>query len=906
MVDRTVRWFQDISREDVAEVGGKAANLGELTQAGIPVPPGFVLTTDAYRRFVETAGIRERLLEAVRGLDTEETEAADRASADVGALFAGAEIPDDLRRDLLSARAELGGTPVAVRSSATAEDLEDASFAGQQETYLHVTGDDALLRAVRDCWASLWSARALAYRARRGIDPNEMALAVVVQEMVPADSAGVMFTANPQNGRRSETLISAAWGLGEAVVSGQVDTDDLVIDTLRRRVASRSTADKTVMVVPAAGTGRTSGADGSGSDGTGSDGTGSDGGTRTVPVGPGERRAPVLDDDAALDLAAWGTRITDHYGAPQDVEWARAGTGFVITQARPIVALPAPAGPAPTSWPVPRRRAGYFRASIVEQMPDPLTPLFADLTASHVIEQMVATVTDASGSSVFREKGVEFTTINGYAYYGYTNAAMVGMTARSGLLVPRLLRGGVGGPRYWRTTALPRYRRVVEEESSTEVGAADAAALLASAERLVAAGFAYYTAVQTVIPPVVIAESALAAFCRRVARPGDPRPETLLFGFESEPIRAEQSLFDLAAWVRGHEALARALESAQTVPQQRPDEVDEEVWAQWRERFAAHLSAHGHATYTLDLAQPVAADTPELLWDVLRMYLRGEGTDPQARREKAARAREEGAERIAAHLAGPLRRVFARLLRRAQELAPAREDALAGIGLGWPAARRALREFGRRLVAAGVIVQVDDVFWLRRDELEDLAGALDAGADVLPTRAGIVEDRRVTWRGQKLATPPQLLPERSLWHGFDRWMPSVGEGGSGGESGGGGEDRGVLLTGIGGSGGSVTAPVHVLGGPEEFRDFRPGEILVAAITTPAWTPLFAMAAGVITDVGGPLSHSSIVAREYGIPAVLGTGTATRRLRTGQRVTIDGSAGTVRAMGDAEEGDGERP
>lgn len=152
------------------------------------------------------------------------------------------------------------------------------------------------------------------------------------------------------------------------------------------------------------------------------------------------------------------------------------------------------------------------------------------------------------------------------------------------------------------------------------------------------------------------------------------------------------------------------------------------------------------------------------------------------------------------------------------------------------------------------------------------------------------------WRGQKLATPPQLLPQRSVWRAFDRFMPSAGEGGDG-----------EVLTGIGGSGGTVTATVRVLSGPEQFRDFRPGEILVAAITTPAWTPLFAMAAGVVTDVGGPLSHSSIVAREYGIPAVLGTGTATRRLRTGQRVTLDGSAGTVRLAeeedyGDEHEGD----
>lgn len=861
-----VRQFQDIGRDDIAEVGGKAANLGELARAGLPVPPGFVLTTAAYRRFVEVAGIQERLLELVRDLDPEDTEAADNASQAVSALFAGTEIPDDLRHELLTARAALGGTPVAVRSSATAEDLEDASFAGQQETFLHVVGEADLLEAVRGCWASLWSARALAYRARRGIDPADVALAVVIQEMAPADAAGVLFTADPATGRRTETVISAAWGLGEAVVSGMVDTDDLVVDTVRGRVLSRTTADKTVMVVPA------------------------EHGTETIPVPPERRRSPVLSDEQALDLARWGTRIAAHYGSPQDVEWALVGTGFVITQARPVVALPTPAGPAPESWEVPHRRAGYFRASIVEQMPDPLTPLFADLTAAHVIEAMIATITDASGrDDVFTDRGVEFVTINGYAYYCYANTAMAAVSAKSLLLVPRLLGKGIGGPQYWRETAMPQYRRVVEQETADDVAHRPAGELLASAERLVTAGFAYYTSVQTVIPPVVIAESVYTAFCRRVARPGDPSPETLLFGYDSAPIRAEESLYDLARWAREDDPLAQALTASESVLEQRPDGVDEGTWRQWRERFAAHLAEHGHAIYTLDLVQPVAADTPELLWDVLRMYLRGEGTDPRSRRAAAARAREEGAARIRAHLRRPLRRVFDRQLRRAQELTPIREDALAGVGLGWPAARRALRELGRRLTAAGAIEAADDVFWLRREELVDLSARLDDGTAQLTTRAGLVEERRVIWRGQKLVTPPQLLPQRSVWRAFDRFMPSAGDG--------------EELTGIGGSGGTVTATVRVLSGPEQFRDFRPGEILVAAITTPAWTPLFAMAAGVVTDVGGPLSHSSIVAREYGIPAVLGTGTATRRLRTGQRVTVDGSAGTVRLTDEEDYGDG---
>lgn len=338
-----VRQFQDIGRDDIAEVGGKAANLGELARAGLPVPPGFVLTTAAYRRFVEVAGIQERLLELVRDLDPEDTEAADNASQAVSALFAGTEIPDDLCHELLTARAALGGTPVAVRSSATAEDLEDASFAGQQETFLHVVGEADLLEAVRGCWASLWSARALAYRARRGIDPADVALAVVIQEMAPADAAGVLFTADPATGRRTETVISAAWGLGEAVVSGMVDTDDLVVDTVRGRVLSRTTADKTVMVVPA------------------------EHGTETIPVPPERRRSPVLSDEQALDLARWGTRIAAHYGSPQDVEWALVGTGSSSPRlalswpCRPRPGPPPRAGRCPIGAPVTSGRASSSR-----------------------------------------------------------------------------------------------------------------------------------------------------------------------------------------------------------------------------------------------------------------------------------------------------------------------------------------------------------------------------------------------------------------------------------------------------------------------------------------------------------------------------------------------------------------
>ena len=221
---RYLRQLAEIGRGDIAVAGGKGANLGELVRAGLPVPPGFVLTTDAYRAYVAATGIDERVRSGegrIRDLFT-------------------APVPDDIAGELLAARKELGAA-VAVRSSATAEDLADASFAGQQDTFLDVRGDDALLAAVRDCWASLWTERAVDYRSRRGIDPAEVALAVVVQEMADADAAGVMFTANPTTGRRDEVVVAAAWGLGEAVVSGAVTTDDAVVEKASGRVRSRAT-----------------------------------------------------------------------------------------------------------------------------------------------------------------------------------------------------------------------------------------------------------------------------------------------------------------------------------------------------------------------------------------------------------------------------------------------------------------------------------------------------------------------------------------------------------------------------------------------------------------------------------------------------------------------------------------
>ncbi|MFE4228697.1 PEP/pyruvate-binding domain-containing protein [Arthrobacter sp. NPDC056886] len=871
--------FADVGHGDVEVAGGKGVGLGGLTQAGLPVPPGFVLSTAAYTDFVAAnhleAGIRELAALAPLAAPQDYEDASKR----IRALFSGGTMPAVIAAELGDAYGRLGNgdSAVAVRSSATAEDLASASFAGQQETYLNVCGVDALVEAVTDCWASLWTARAMAYRAREGIGPDAVSLAVVVQQMVEAEAAGVMFTANPANGRRDQIVISAAWGLGESVVSGTVTTDDVVVEAATGWVLSRRTADKEVMTVYA------------------------DHGTREQPVPATRRRQPVLDNQAAAALAGYGTRIADHFGVPQDIEWARAGGEFFILQSRPITALPEPSADTPDVWTVPYPKGMYFRASIVEQLPDPLSPLFADLIDGSVARSLRALMAEAVGKNVIRDDDVGLPTINGYAYYYYRTSGMWRMMGKSLTAVRALARGkahmGVAG---WREFSHPRYEQAIKDWSATPVEELSGEKLFEGVQALLDAGTVYYTAVQSIIPIAATSEISFRAYYDRfVRRDGDPPAQTFLLGYDSEPIRAEKSLYDLAAWAREVPGLAPAVVNEPTaalaeaqhsgIP---PAGMDQALWQQWHPRFRDHLDRFGHAVYNLDFVSPLPADDPSTLLETVKFYLRGQGNDPHERQRLSAERRENQTNQAITRL-GPKRKApFLRLLRWAQNAAPIREDALADVGLAWPLLRRMLLELGRRLVDSAVIAEPADVFWLRRQELQSAVefglAAQGASAAVAitgaerPVRADAVEERKMLWRGQAKAAAPQLLP-RSRWMegAFGKMMPAGSQ-----------DQLGNIIKGVGASAGRVTAPARVLRGPQDFALMVPGDVLVARITTPAWTSLFAMASAVVTDVGGPLSHSSIVAREYGIPAVLGTGVATQRLTSGQRIRVDGDAGTV--------------
>jgi pyruvate,water dikinase len=830
-------------------VGGKGASLARLAAARLPVPDGFHLTTRAYRRFVQENRLAGLIVEAAGEARSDDPSSLDHAAERIRTLFVRGMVPEDVAKAIRTAYDALGHGTVAVRSSATAEDLPELSFAGQQETFLNVQGAANVLEAVKGCWASLWSARALAYRARQGLGPDELALAVVVQRLVPADAAGVMFTADPVSGTRDRIVINAAWGLGEAIVGGLVTPDTFVVDKASGAVRSRTIAEKAVLTVP---TGR---------------------GTREEPVPAGWRKQPALRATQVAELARLGRRIEALYGQPMDVEWALAKGRLAVLQARPITALPD--APPSLTWDLPRRGGRYARSSVIELLPDPLSPLFASLALPIWSEAMRALMGEL-GFPI--DCSMTLVTINDYAYYDLT--ALTRQSVRVLFAFPKVVVHA--WPRIlhararWAERARPGYARVVEERERCDPATTPTRELIDGVRAIVHAAAEHYLAIQSGILPAAYTSELLLtqAYDRFVRRPGDPPAMTLLLGFDSTPIRAEKSLYDLAQWVRAQ-----------------PTREEYERWPELQTRLAEHLARFGHTVFDLDFAKPLPADDPPLALESLKHALDGSARDPHARQAALAEAREEATRAVLARLQGWRLRQFTRLLRWAQSLAPAREDALADVGLGWPLVRRLLREVGRRLVAAGVLAEVDDVFWLMRHELNATVRDLETPGN-RPDYTSLVARRRARWERERAVTPPSTLPIEGgarFW-GFDwsSWMPAQT-----------GQAEGPTIRGQAGSPGRVRGTARVIHGPHEFGQMHRGDILVAKITTPAWTPLFALASGVVTDVGGPLSHSSIVAREYQIPAVLGAGVATARIRDGQEIVVDGDAGVVELLGSAQ-------
>lgn len=855
----------DDPRATLEMVGGKGASLSRMLNANFPCPDGFHITVRAYQLFVESNDILTFIVNSLDQIGLSDTEGLDAASRAIQERFDKGNIPEDIAQAISSTYMQLmgPGISIAVRSSATAEDLPEASFAGQQSTYLNIGSLEGLLVAVKKCWASLWTARAISYRARQGITPQSVALAIVVQQMVPADAAGILFTANPVDGNRDQILINASWGLGEAVVGGFVTPDTIAVEKSSGKLLDYTVAEKKVETVPV------------------------DGGTVEIPV-PAERRlTPVLHKSEIKRLAELGLQIEEFYQLPMDIEWALSGGEVSILQARPITALPDTNQETFEGWDLPAGAYAAMRNNIVELMADPLTPLFKTLGLTAVNRSMSKLLTGFLGSQDVMP-GELIIPVNEYAYYNGSVRFIPIM--KIVLDTPGIMRRMFSGAvERWTAIGRPKYIQTVDHWSTFDWKTMGSLELLEAVDQLTEAAVdAYGSLVSGVIPAAWITEALFTFVYRFLKSANDPPAATFLMGFDSLPIQSEKSLFDIAAWIQENASLAGYLERTpadslvldlQCINP--PAEINESIWQEWRALFQEHLDRFGHMIYNLDFGNPVPADDPTPLLEALKLFARGNGSDPYQRQNATAERREQAVEGMKNRLHGYRLRIFEKNLERAQRYAPLREDGLADVGLSYPLVRQMLAEVGRRLTSGGALEHAGDIYWLEQEEIIRQVEKSERN-EHLDKLAAIVNQRRARWETANKLTPPMMLPQLKLF-GFDLMSLKAGRKTRGGAD---------SLKGVGASPGVITAPASVLNGPEDFSKMETGNVLVASMTTPAWTPLFARACAVVTDIGGPLSHGSIVAREYGIPAVLGTESATKHICDGQQITVDGNKGIV--------------
>ncbi|HYG56926.1 MAG TPA: PEP/pyruvate-binding domain-containing protein, partial [Symbiobacteriaceae bacterium] len=741
--------------------------------------------------------------------------------------------------------------------SATAEDLPDASFAGQQETYLNIVGAQQVVEACRRCWSSLWTGRALSYRVKNAIAPGDVALAVVVQRLVAAEVAGVLFTANPVSGRRDQMVIDGAWGLGEAVVSGIVTPDHWVADGTTGATLERQVSAKAVMTVRTAG------------------------GTETVSVPADLQEQPVLNAEQVADLVRLGREAAAYFKAPQDLEWAVAGGQLYLLQSRPITTL------FPLPEPAPPPEAGlrlYVFAGAFQGVMEPITPAGIDAvrTGLYAVPRTLGLNVAPNWFTVAAMRPYPDLTgvvrsgpfggkLEGNLLDSATQRALQDLVDREPRLQPAASGGG----------GLP-VRQIRKGLLLTVLGRVLAAAVNpAGARRRVLEGLeAYMRSLEeqsrslTAVPErVAFVRRALESMCSAIIL------RTVPLAGPSMAMRAVAER-KLKAWGIDTALLEQV---GRSVPHNPTTEMGLALWrtAQALKRegqppraghpaMAAFLAQYGHrAIREVDLGMPRWREEPEPVLQMLATYMEQDAslTDPERQFSTGAAAAEKAVDELAAQVRrrqGVMRAALLRfMLRRFRQLSGAREWHKFYLIRMMAIARPVLLEVGAELTTAGRVAQPDDVFFLEFAEMESQQDL-----------RSIVDRRRAEYQRElkRRVLPLAMTSEGEISYGA---RPASGS----------------VLAGTGASGGVYEGVVRIILDPAGAK-LEPGEILVAPGTDPAWTPLFLTAGALITETGGMVSHGSVVAREYGIPAVVGVPEATTRLSTGQRVRVDGSSGLV--------------
>jgi phosphoenolpyruvate synthase/pyruvate phosphate dikinase len=864
MTERYVLGLEEIDKSQVSLVGGKGANLGELSRIeGIRVPAGFCVTTDAFRRIMTTAPGIDEQLDRLSRLDPGQRQAIRTLSAEIRRTLEEIAIPDDLAAAITRSVTRLGEhAAYAVRSSATAEDLPAASFAGQQDTYLNVVGLAAVLEHVSRCWASLFTERAATYRLRNGFGQRKVRMAVVVQQMVFPRSAGILFTADPVTSNRKVVSIEASFGLGEALVAGLVNPD--VYQVRDGEIVAKAVVAKKVAsyAQPA-------------------------GGIRELAIEQELQEQAALTDAQITGLAQLGRRIEAHFGQPQDIEWCLDDDGFQIVQSRPITTL----------FPIPatgdQDNHVYISVGHQQMMTDAMKPLGLSMwqlttprTMAEAGGRLFVDVTKMLGSPASR-------------------AALVTGMGRSDPLIGDALRTVLE-----RGDFIPL--RPDEDRAEMPVGSQPAT-------------------IET--DPAIVAElvergdASIAALRRDVRAKSGPE----LFDFILADLRElKRVLFD----PRGLQVILAAMQASwrlnelledwlgeknavDTLTQSVPHNVTSEMGLalldvadvirphpdvvaflrrvedgnfldglpalaggrEARDAICAYLDQYGmRCVGEIDMTRPRWSERPATLVPMLLGNIRN--FEPGA----GGRLFEEGREQAKAKEQDVLTRLRAlpdgeakaeeakQLIDRIRTFSGYREYPKYGMISRYFVYKQALLKEAERLVQAHVLREPEDIFYLTFAELRDVVQTSQADDE-------LIRQRKDAFRSYQALTPPRVLTSdgEAVAGAYRRADIPAG-----------------ALTGLPVSAGTVEGRARVILDMAD-ADLDTGDILVTAYTDPSWTPAFVAIKGLVTEVGGLMTHGAVIAREYGLPAVVGVEHATRLIRDGQRIRLHGTEGYIEIL-----------
>ncbi|WP_328964911.1 rifamycin-inactivating phosphotransferase [Streptomyces virginiae] len=864
MIEQYVRDLRQVDPTWVAVVGGKGAHLGALSRIDdVRVPDGFCVTTDAFRRIMTQAPSIDDQLDQLSRVDPDDRQAVRTLSERIRRTIEEVVIPDDLAAAITGALARFGEQAAyAVRSSATAEDLPTASFAGQQDTYLNVVGPAAILQHVSRCWASLFTERAVIYRRRGGIDHRTVLMAVVVQRMVFPQASGILFTADPVTGDREVATVDAGFGLGEALVSGLVNPDVFRVrdgEVVAKAIAAKERA---VQALPA-------------------------GGTREVAVDARRQEQPALTDAQAVSLVRLGRRIEAHFGGPQDIEWCLVDDGFRIVQSRPITTL----------FPIPE--AGdeenhvYVSVGHGQMMTDPMKPLgysmwqltamvpmheaggrlFVDVTRRLASPASRAGLLDALGKADPLVRDALETVLEREDFVPSLPDAGPGGPPAGGAPTPiptdpaivteliersrvsiaaleRDIRTKTGPELFdFLLEAFEEHKRVLSDPLSIQAIMAGMEATWWLNDKL-QEWLGEKNAADTLTlsaPDNVTSEMGLALL--DVADVIRPLPEVLAFLRE---VEGEDFLDELAKVAGGSEA---------------------------RDAIEAYLDRYGmRCAGEIDITRPRWRERPATLVPVLldnvRIFEPGAAERRfEQGRLKAQKKEQDVLSRLRALPDGDRKAdETQRMIERVRTFIGYREYPKYGIISRYFVYKQALLKEAERLVRAGVLPEREDSFYLTFQELRDVV------------RANRVDDRLIQQRKEAFRSYHELTPPRVL--------TSDGEALNGAYR---REDAPVgALIGVPVSAGTVEGRARVVLDMAE-ADLEAGDILVTTFTDPSWSPLFVGIAGLVTEVGGLMTHGAVIAREYGLPAVVGVDRATSLIRDGQRIRVHGTDGYVEIL-----------